>query len=373
MKEKKYCPVCGKKLSSREVEGRKRLYCEPCRAPIYENPIPATAAVMFDDNGRLLLVKRNVEPKAGQWCLPGGFQEMDESPENGCLRELNEETGLTGEIDAWAGNVLSENPVYRCVLVMGYRVRHTGGQLRPGDDCADAAFFDLSALPPIAFRSHNLILQNALNGSVSYLRSSPLDLTNPGCFGAYVITSGDHLELTRKACQAGARIIQLRDKSAGRRQMLDIARKMRPLTRESRTLLIINDYIDIALLTGADGVHLGQDDIPIRQARHITPPGFIIGVSTHSARQAADAEQEGADYIGIGPVFATPTKESYIPIGLDTVKQVIQTARIPVVAIGGLNPDNIAPLRAVGVKNFAMVRALQENTHETIQKINRDA
>jgi thiamine-phosphate pyrophosphorylase len=154
--------------------------------------------------------------------------------------------------------------------------------------------------------------------------------------------------------------------------MLKSAGEIRKITAADNTLFIVNDFIDIALLAGADGVHLGQDDIPIAEARKITPPDFIIGVSTHSLTQALEAEKQGADYIGCGPVFATPTKENYPPIGPDTVKQVIESVHIPVVTIGGLDLDNIPLLRKVGARNFAMVRALQNNTETVIEKINQE-
>ncbi|UCH93242.1 MAG: thiamine phosphate synthase, partial [Candidatus Aminicenantes bacterium] len=147
--------------------------------------------------------------------------------------------------------------------------------------------------------------------------------------------------------------------------------EIRKITGRYGTLFIVNDFIDIALIVKADGVHLGQEDIPIAEARKIVPSGFVIGRSTHSLDQALEAEKQGADYIGSGPVFATPTKEDYIPIGVDTVKQVIDKVGIPVVAIGGLNLDNISELRKVGVRNFAMVRAFQGNTEEVVKKINQ--
>jgi thiamine-phosphate pyrophosphorylase len=202
-------------------------------------------------------------------------------------------------------------------------------------------------------------------------RTVSLDLSDPGCFGAYVITSGNHLHMAEKACKAGARVLQYRDKKASRAEMLRIAKDIREKTAASNTLFIVNDYIDIALMARADGVHLGQEDIPIADARQITPPGFIIGLSTHSLEQALEAEKQGPDYIGSGPVFATPTKQDYIPIGPGTVKQVIQSVHIPVVAIGGLNPGNIPQLQKVGAKNFAMVRAYQTNTEEVIKRINK--
>jgi thiamine-phosphate pyrophosphorylase len=188
--------------------------------------------------------------------------------------------------------------------------------------------------------------------------------------GAYVITSGDHIKIAREACRGGARIIQYRDKTSTGQETLEIAYEIRKITKEFDSLFIVNDFIDIAHKSGANGVHLGQDDIPLLRAREITPDDFIIGVSTHSLAQAIDAEKAGADYIGIGPVFATPTKENYAPIGFSVVKEVIRNVNIPVVAIGGLDLDNIAELAEIGVRNVAMVRVFQEKTYEKVKKVN---
>jgi thiamine-phosphate diphosphorylase len=408
---KNYCHVCGTGLTKKLIQDHERLFCPKCQYPVYENPIPATAAVVINEDHEVLLVKRTVEPKAGQWCLPGGFVEMGEAPEFACLRELKEETGLDGEIHRWAGNIISESPVYQWVIVMGYSIKNVRGRLTAGDDCSEAVFFNPDTMPPIAFRSHREILRNVLKANQKFLQGNEsvgqwvsgsvkqvtseatpnekllqgvqgdgfLEKSLPYAsrsrrqetFGAYVITSGNHIEIAERACSAGAGILQYREKHAGRREMAATAQKIRKITRKYGTLFIVNDFIDIALIVEADGVHLGQDDIPIAEARKIVPAGFLIGRSTHSLEQAIEAEKQGADYIGSGPVFATPTKEDYIPIGIDTVKQVIETVRIPVVAIGGLNLDNISELRKVGVKNFAMVRAFQKNTEEVVQKINK--
>jgi thiamine-phosphate diphosphorylase len=378
---KNYCHVCGTGLTKKLIEDQERLFCPKCQYPVYENPIPATAAVVINENREVLLVKRTVEPKAGQWCLPGGFVEMGEDPEHACLRELKEETGLEGEIHRWAGNIISESPVYQWVIVMGYSIKNVHGRLTAGDDCSEAVFFNPDTMPPIAFRSHREILKNVIEANQKFLpggpggavfsKSAPPGRRRQETFGAYVITSGDHIEIAKRACSAGARILQYREKHAGRGEMVKTAREIRKITAKYGTLFIINDFIDIALIVKADGVHLGQDDIPIAEARKIVPAGFLIGRSTHSLEQAIEAEKQGADYIGSGPVFATPTKEDYIPIGIDTVKQVIETVRIPVVAIGGLNLDNISELQKIGVKNFAMVRAFQKNTEEVVRKINK--
>ena len=109
-------------------------------------------------------------------------------------------------------------------------------------------------------------------------------------FGAYVITSEDHVKIAEEACKGGARVIQYRDKNSSRQDMLEIADKIRKITKKFGSLFIVNDFIDVALMSGADGVHLGQDDIPVQRAREITQKGFIIGFSTHSLEQAKEAE-----------------------------------------------------------------------------------
>jgi len=363
---KNFCPVCATNLETRFWEGKSRFFCPHCQKPVYENPLPATAALVTNKAGEILLVKRNVEPKKGQWCLPGGFVELYETPEAGCLRELEEETGLKAEIDRLVGVYLSENPIYKSVLVMGYTVREVEGEMKAGDDSDEVAYFPWDRMPALAFRSHQAIIDKAFHAL-----GAGRKLKDHLPFGAYVITSGDHLEMARDACRAGARILQYRDKTSGKKEILEKARIIRDITAANRTLFIVNDYIDIALLCGADGVHLGTDDIPVAEARAITPAGFLIGRSTHSLEQALEAEAAGADYIGSGPVFQTPTKESYPPIGIACVQEVRQRVRIPVVAIGGLNLENMAPLHQIGVQNFAMVRAFQGDTAGVVGQINR--
>ncbi len=192
-----------------------------------------------------------------------------------------------------------------------------------------------------------------------------------GVWGSYVITSGDAVRVFREACGGGARILQYRDKTATRKQILKTARVLHNIAAEHRALFIVNDFIDIALLAGADGVHLGQDDIGIRDARKLAPEGFIMGVSTHSVGQAKAAEADGADYIGIGPVFSTPAKPDYPPIGIDTVRAVVTCVSIPLVAIGAVDLTNIHRLKEIGVTNVAMVRGFAKDTEETVRQVNR--
>jgi len=154
MRQKAFCHYCGGPLSTRRVDDRLRLFCLRCQVPIYENPVPATALVVVDPEERILLVLRNEEPKKGWWCLPGGFLELGEGPEEGALRELKEETGLSGRIEELLGLTANHSMRYDTVLMIGYLVRQTMGSLRPGGDAEDLRFFPFASMPEIAFGSH---------------------------------------------------------------------------------------------------------------------------------------------------------------------------------------------------------------------------
>jgi ADP-ribose pyrophosphatase YjhB (NUDIX family) len=154
MREKRFCPFCGGRLSSRFVENRQRLFCNRCEAPLYENPIVATCVVTSDVAGRILLVKRNVDPKAGYWCLPGGFMELGETPESSARRELYEETGLWCRIGELLGVFSTNNKLYHTVVLVGFTGINCSGSPVPGDDADAAAFFEIKDLPELAFTSH---------------------------------------------------------------------------------------------------------------------------------------------------------------------------------------------------------------------------
>ncbi len=162
MKEKHYCPFCGQPLQKKFHEGRKRLFCAFCNAPVYENPVPATAVVVADKQKNILLVKRDVEPKKGEWGLPGGFMELDETPEKCAMRELSEETGISGVIETLLGIETSESKTYGTVIVIGFLVTSYTGNPAAGDDASEAAFFTPGNLPPIAFSSHDIFIKRAM-------------------------------------------------------------------------------------------------------------------------------------------------------------------------------------------------------------------
>jgi len=154
MRQKTHCHFCGTVLTKKIYENHMRLFCEHCNEPIYENPVPASCLVVVDNRERLLLVKRSVAPKKGFWCLPGGFVELGEMPEQSALRELKEETGLSGQIEMLLGVTSNPSVQYLSVLLVGYLVKNYSGKLIAGDDAAEAAYFTYNNLPEIAFESH---------------------------------------------------------------------------------------------------------------------------------------------------------------------------------------------------------------------------
>ena len=166
------------------------------------------------------------------------------------------------------------------------------------------------------------------------------------------------VDVAKEAILGGADVIQLRDKEFSTKQIIEEGKKLRQLTRQTGTILIVNDRVDIALAVEADGVHLGQEDLPLKNARRRLGAHKIIGRSTHDLSQALKAQEEGADYIGVGPVFATPTKPAYPAVGLDLVRQVNLRIGIPFVAIGGINVNNIHQVLSAGARRVAVVRAV---------------
>ena len=184
-------------------------------------------------------------------------------------------------------------------------------------------------------------------------------------YDLYVITdeaiSGgrSHADIARQAVEGGADVIQLRDKAIGGRALLSAALGIREITRQSGALFIVNDRLDIALASGADGVHLGQDDMPASVVRQLAPPGFLIGVSVGSVAEALVAVSDGADYIAVSPVFPTPSKDDAArPAGLEGVKDIRHSVSLPLVAIGGIGLHNVAEVIGSGADGIAVISAV---------------
>ncbi|OFW32438.1 MAG: thiamine-phosphate diphosphorylase [Candidatus Aquicultor primus] len=181
--------------------------------------------------------------------------------------------------------------------------------------------------------------------------------------GLYVVTADyqerTHLGMAKAAVAGGARIIQYREKSASSRVMLETAMRLRAITAASGALLIINDRVDIALAVNADGVHLGQDDMPCRTARELMGDGYIIGISATNFAEAIEAAHVGADYIGLGPIYPTMSKDDAAPaMGIEGLVKVVAAVSVPVVAIGGLTSDNIGGVIAAGADGIATISAI---------------
>lgn len=153
-------------------------------------------------------------------------------------------------------------------------------------------------------------------------------------------------------------IIQYRDKESEKDTIIKNASSLGKLFLDTKTIFIINDYLDIAKIVGSDGIHLGQYDISIEIARRILGKDKIIGVSCHNLREAQKAQSEGADYISIGPIFSTPTKPEYKAVGLDLIKKIKEKICIPVFAIGAINENNLTKVISQGIKRIAVCRAI---------------
>lgn len=182
-------------------------------------------------------------------------------------------------------------------------------------------------------------------------------------FGLYVILTDPVAGFERcaaAAVAAGIRYLQLRVKARPPREILGIARQLKAITAGTGTRLIVNDSPDLAAAAGADGVHLGQEDMDLPTARKIlTRPGAIFGLSTHNAAQAEAALALRPDYIGVGPVFPTPTKACPDPVlGLEEMGRIIRSSPLTAVAIGGINEENLPRVLAAGAENFAAVRPI---------------
>jgi thiamine-phosphate pyrophosphorylase len=167
-----------------------------------------------------------------------------------------------------------------------------------------------------------------------------------------------HIFLAEESLKGGATVIQLRDKEKSSRELYEIGIKMREITRKYDALFIVNDRLDIALGVGADGVHLGQEDLPVSVARKIAGKNFIIGASVSSKEEAIFAEKEGADYISVQSIFPTSSKENVGVIGLEGLREIVKVSSLPVIAIGGINLENAREVLNCGVKGVALISGI---------------
>ncbi len=190
-------------------------------------------------------------------------------------------------------------------------------------------------------------------------------------YDLYVVTDEmlsnglSHAEIARQAVAGGANVIQLRDKRMNSRSLFTAARDIREITR-GKALFIVNDRVDIALASRADGVHLGQDDLPITEARRIVPDDFVIGISVGSVEEAVAAEKGGADYVAVSPVFSTNSKlDAGAGHGVEMIRAIRAAVSCPVLGIGGINCENVSMLIAAGLDGVAVISAVVSATDIT--------
>ena len=182
--------------------------------------------------------------------------------------------------------------------------------------------------------------------------------------GLYVIVdthflgSREPLEVTRQIIQAGVKVIQLRDKNPDKKALLKLAGEMQRLCTQNKVLFIVNDYLDIALAIEADGLHIGQEDIPVTVARRLMSIGMLLGVSAATLEEAQEAEKQGADYLGVGAIFPTKSKDEIRVVGLDRLTQIRSAISLPIAAIGGINAANIASIMTTGSDCACVISAV---------------
>ncbi|NLO90038.1 MAG: thiamine phosphate synthase [Clostridia bacterium] len=193
--------------------------------------------------------------------------------------------------------------------------------------------------------------------------------------GLYLVTGQElsagrtTLEVVARAVEGGVNTVQLREKEMSARDLVALGKEVRKITKKHGVILIINDRVDVAMAVEADGVHLGQDDFPVEDARRLLGEDAIIGLSVDNAEEAVAAEKVGADYVGFGPIFKTSTKVDTGPVvGPEGITEVREKVNIPVVAIGGINKNNAPEVLKAGAHSIALVTAItkaEDITKET--------
>ena len=233
---------------------------------------------------------------------------------------------------------------------------------------ANSALFE-----KLRYTSYTLekIMWEKLRGNEGISENKKLYLvTNSDKFGS----EDEFLDAIASALEGGVDILQFREKNMPAKKIVELGRKIKQLCSQYDVTFIVNDRVDIASILEADGVHLGQDDLGVNEARAILGDNCIVGVSTHAPEQALKAVEDGADYIGAGPVFTTPTKQGRTPVGIEYVSWVSKNIDIPFFAIGGIDTENVEQVIKAGAKRIAVVRAIMnakspQKTAKSLKKL----
>ncbi len=195
--------------------------------------------------------------------------------------------------------------------------------------------------------------------------------------GLYVIldrqflAGRDEIDIAKQIIEGGASVIQLRDKQSKKGELLLLAQKLQELCGQASVLFIINDYLDLAMAVDADGLHIGQEDLPLPIIRRELPIDKIVGCSVTTLSQAKKALNEGADYIAVGSIFPTTTKKSAVVVGLDTLKGLKRVVSVPLVAIGGINHNNVGEVVTAGADAVAVISSVlgEKDIRGVVQKL----
>lgn len=186
------------------------------------------------------------------------------------------------------------------------------------------------------------------------------------------LTSQGIFSDVKQVIEAGCRMVQYREKEKSTAEKLEEAKEIAALCREHDVLFLINNDVDVALAVNADGVHLGQQDMPIAIARKLLEEGKIIGVTVHTLEEALQAEKQGADYVSVSPIFETKTKpDAGKPAGIELIKEVKEGVKLPIVAIGGINEENLQQVLEAGADSVAVISVIvcSENPGETANRM----
>lgn len=345
-------------------------------------PVPGAAVVCLRGDS-VLLVQRDREPNRGRWSFPGGRIEPGETAREAAAREAAEETGIRVRVlDVVDVYDAIFPPYHYCVAdylavpedESAEPVALTDAMDARWVPCAEVGAYRLTeAMQRVLDRARWLMAVRT--GSPPSLGMTdaggvPAGITLRGALrerirGLYVITDEtlqpgrSHVELARAALAGGARLIQLRDKRRDAGELLPIAREVQALCRAAGALFIVNDRVDLALAAGADGVHLGQTDLPVADARRMLPPDRLIGISVEDEEQVRAADAAGVDYLGVGAIYGSASKtDAGAAVGPEQIRRFRAVSRLPIVAIGGITAARVPEVRAAGAAAVAVIGAV---------------
>jgi thiamine-phosphate pyrophosphorylase len=331
---------------------------------------------------RVLLVQRDREPNRGRWSFPGGRVEPGETARAAATRETEEETGLRVQVLDVVDVYDAIFPPFHYCVTDYLAVPEDDTNPTAASDVADARWvsfadvdqYDLTdAMHRVLDRARWLMSVRAGAPPSLGIDLEPVALSGVAgrqslrsrMRGLYVVTDETlspgrgHVEIARAALAGGADVIQLRDKNQDTGYLLPLAREIAALCRAHDALFIVNDRIDLALAAGADGVHLGQTDLPISDSRLILGPDKLIGISVENTEQVLAAEAEGADYFGVGPIYGSATKlDAGDAVGLEQIIRFRAISELPIVAIGGITLARIPEVIRSGADAIAVIGAV---------------